>query len=168
MQSVGRISEAYGLKGWLKLEAFSSDPQALLKASAWWLRNKQNELRPVIPELIKNQGGGLVAKLQGIDDRSAAELLKHQQIEVSRSEFPEPASDEYYWADLIGCEVWNGGKKLGMVDDLIDNGAHSVLQVKLSSASEEKPRFELIPFVAAYVGEVNLAGKRIEVNWQLD
>lgn len=165
---MGRIAEPYGLKGWLKLEAFSSDPQALLHASVWWLRDKQNELRPLVRELIKNQGGALVVKLQGINDRSAAELLKQQRIEVPRSEFPAPEPGEYYWADLIGCEVWNADQKLGTVQDLIDNGAHSVLQVKLNAEGQEKTRFELIPFVAAYVGEVNLASKRIEVNWQLD
>ncbi len=60
---------------------------------------------------------------------------------------------------------------MGEVVDLIDNGAHCVLCVqpaRAAAAAALPARGELIPFVAAYVDQVDLAGRRIVVDWGLD
>ncbi|MCU0964619.1 MAG: ribosome maturation factor RimM, partial [Burkholderiaceae bacterium] len=83
---------------------------------------------------------------------------------VPRSSFPTVASDEFYWVDLIGTQVFNrDGVRLGEVTGLIDNGAHGVLQVRDGEAPER-----LIPFVAAFIDQVDLPGGRILVDWGLD
>ena len=108
----------------------------------------------------------MVASVRDISDRSAAEALRGARIFVPRSSFPTAGSDEFYWVDLIGLQVFNrDGVLLGEVAGLIDNGAHSVLQV----AWRSRPAPErLIPFVAAYVDQVDLAARRIDVDWGLD
>ena len=106
----------------------------------------------------------MVASVREIDDRDAAEALRGARIFIARSSFPTPDAGEFYWVDLIGLEVFNrDGERLGVVSALLDNGAQSVLQIDDGDAS---PR--LIPFVAAYVDQVDLPGRRITVDWGLD
>ena len=91
---------------------------------------------------------------------------------VARSSFPTAAEDEFYWVDLIGVEVFNrDGHALVRVTALIDTGPHSVLCVRRPDAGPEVPDTaaeRLIPFVAAYIDRVDMAARRIEVDWGLD
>jgi len=89
---------------------------------------------------------------------------------VSRASFPSADADEYYWVDLIGLTVVNlQGETLGTVSGLLDTGPHSVLRIapELGEANDEADE-RLVPFVAAYVTDVNLAERRITVDWGLD
>jgi len=91
---------------------------------------------------------------------------------LPRSAFPKASKDEYYWVDLIGLSVVNReGIALGCVRDLIATGPNSVLCVEyqmeqLDGTSNAEER--MIPFVSAYVDSVDVAGKLITVDWQLD
>lgn len=165
---VGRIIGAWGVKGWIKVQPFASDPQALFSSKRWFLRPPEGPgVAP--PPLLRvthsrEHGGMVVAGAQEVPDRSAAEALKGARVFVARASFPTAGTDEYYWIDLIGCAVVNReGATLGRVEDLIDTGAHSVLRVVAEGAPER-----LIPFVAAYVDTVDLAARRIVVDWGLD
>ena len=170
---VGRIGEAWGLKGGFRVFAYAEPPLALLAASRWHLR-PADEHRPgasSIPPLlevasVRARGDGYVASSPSVGDRTAAEALRGARIFVARSEFPEPDADEFYWADLIGMAVVNrAGVALGDVIGLLDNGAQSVLRVQPATAEAAEL---LIPFVSAYVDRVDLAGRRIVVDWQPD
>jgi 16S rRNA processing protein RimM len=164
---VGRVIGAWGIKGWFKVLPFAADPQALFSTKRWYLRPPEGPgIAP--PPLLRvthsrEHGGVIVAGAQEVADRQAAEALKGARVFVARSSFPTPDSDEYYWVDLIGCAVVNReGEALGSVADLIDTGAHSVLRVV--QGEDER----LIPFVAAYIDDVDLAGRRIRVDWGRD
>jgi 16S rRNA processing protein RimM len=103
------------------------------------------------------------AKLAGINDRDAAFALKGATVCVNREDFPEPDEDEFYWIDLIGLNVINQqNESLGVVKDLMETGANDVLVVKQDDTER------LIPFVAQYVINVDLASKQIVVDWGLD
>ena len=83
-------------------------------------------------------------------------------IGVPRSELPAAAEGEVYLADLVGLDVVNReGQALGVVVAVDDFGAHPVLRVRADGGGRER----LIPFVAAHVDEVDLASKRIGVDW---
>ncbi len=165
---VGRIVGAWGIKGWFKVQPFATDPQALFSSKRWYLRPGDSPAVGSPPPLLRvtearEHGGFVVAGAQEVPDRSAAESLKGARVFVSRASFPTAPTDEYYWVDLIGCSVTNrDGVALGTVADLLDTGVHSVLRV-VDGESER-----LIPFVAAYVDAVDLAGKTITVDWGLD
>ena len=179
---VGRVLDAWGIKGWVKVLAHSSEPQALLAANRWFVQPPEARLRPgfsafkatvaLSVEQCKVHSDALVAKIEGLDDRSAAESLRGARIFLSRSAFAATASDEYYWVDLIGLDVLNRqGEHLGQVRDLMATGPTSVLVLSYlieeadgTSRSAER----LIPFVSAYVDAVDLAGRRITVDWQAD
>jgi 16S rRNA processing protein RimM len=172
---VGRIGEAWGLKGGFHVLPFADPPEALLAASRWHLRAAEGPRRPsaacALPAIleiasVRASGDGLIASSPAVPDRSAAEALRGARIFIARSQFPKPAEDEFYWADLIGLGVVNrDGQALGQVVGLIDTGPQSVLRIQpLATEADEV----LIPFVSAYVDSVDLPGRRIVVDWGLD
>ncbi len=169
--------DAWGIKGWIRVQPYAKDPQALFSSRRWFLRPAENlpgrpvrDAGPALPTLLRiaearEHGDDVVAAVRDISDRTGAEALRGARIFVPRSSFPTAGSDEFYWVDLIGAQVFNrDGVRLGEVAGLIDNGAHSVLQVRAEPTAAER----LIPFVAAYVDRVDLAARRIEVDWGLD
>jgi 16S rRNA processing protein RimM len=164
---VGRILGAWGIKGWFKVQPFAQDPQALFSSTRWHLKPADGVVIQPPPMLRVTQskvhGGMVIAGAQEVADRNAAEALRGARVFIARSSFPTAGNDEFYWVDLIGCAVVNReGMALGSVADLIDTGAHSVL--RLEHGDEER----LIPFVAAYIDGVDLAARRITVDWGLD
>lgn len=179
---VARVIEAWGIKGWIRVQPYAAaDPQAVFSSRRWFLQPPEGRPRPkdapVLPRLLritqaKEHGDGVVAAAQELPDRSAAEALKGARIFVSRASFPSAAPDEYYWVDLIGLSVVNrAGETLGTVADLLDTGAHSVLRLTFTQADAQgQPREaeRLIPFVAAYIDQVDLPGRRIVADWGLD
>ena len=179
---VGRIGDAWGLKGWFKVQPYATPPEALLAARRWHIQAAEPGPAPRRPSAgvpgvleireVREHGEGLVAAAGGIDDRNGAEALRGARIFIARASFPEPGADEFYWADLIGLAVANReGRVLGTVAGLIDTGPHSVLRVQpdgAGQAADASADERLIPFVSAYVDSVDLAGRRITVDWGLD
>ena len=174
---VGWIAGAWGVKGGFKVQPYASDPQALFSSRRWFLRPPDGLRILALPPLLRitqarEHGGSVVAMAQEVIDRNAAEALHGARVFVSRASFPTAGQDEYYWIDLIGLTVVNrDGALLGLVTDLIDTGAHSVLRVRqadvgVEAAPEKAER--LIPFVAAYIDSVDLTAKRVLVDWGLD
>lgn len=176
---MGRIGEAWGIKGWVRLIGHNAQGDVLLKARRWYLQKPvaPHDLRfsaftgTVSVELaqVKTHADGLVALIDGLSDRNAAELLKGARIFVPRSEFPASSDpDEFYWIDLIGLAVVNReGVALGTVTDLMATGPTSVL-VLGHDGPDGKPAERLIPFVSAYVDSVDKTAGRIVVDWQPD
>lgn len=175
---VGRVIGAWGVKGWIKVQPFSQDPQALFSSKRWFVRPPEQAIglrgSQAWPELLKisvarEHGDGVVAQVQEIEDRSQAESLKGARIFVARSSFPTPDEGEYYWVDLLGLQVMNRqGDVLGVVSELMDTGVHGVLQVQGEAGVDGKPVVRLIPFVSAYVDDVDMTLRRIVVDWGLD
>ena len=170
---LGRVGAAYGIKGWFHLHPFADDPEGWQRVPTWWITPSEPHAdglalwRPVAPESLRVHGDGLVVKLTEVVDRNASEALRGYWIGAPRESLPETASDEYYWADLIGLTVLNAqGDVLGQVDRMIETGANAVLIVKDSSA--EKPRERLIPFVGDIVRSVDKSSGQILVNWSAD
>lgn len=175
---VARIVDAWGLKGWIKLQPFATDPQALFSSRRWHLKPAAHAIGgPAIPPLLritqaKMHGDSVVAAARELPDRDAAHALRGARVFVARSSFPSAADDEFYWVDLIGAEVVNReGQLLGRVTSLIDTGPHSVLCVRRADASADESDVtaeRLIPFVGAYVDRVDIAARRIQVDWGPD
>jgi 16S rRNA processing protein RimM len=165
---VGHITGAYGIQGWVKIKPYSADADALLHAKTWWL--DKPDFHDVEMMQVKPHSGEIVARLMGVAGRSAAEALKGASVQIARSHFPALADGEFYWVDLIGLEVENlQGERLGVVRDLMDNGAHPILRVSLPPAAESGKEVEhLIPFVDQFVRTVDRQAGKITVDWGLD
>ena len=170
---VGRIADAWGIKGWFKVLAHSADPEALFSAKRWFLQPAEQGPKTFSGTLLlrireaKDHSGVVVASAQEIDDRSAAEALRGARVFIPRSSFPTADADEYYWVDLIGLAVTNReGVALGSVKELLSTGPQTVLV--LAYEAQGKTQERMIPFVSAYVDTVDIPGKRIAVDWQAD
>ena len=179
---VGRILDAWGVKGWLKILPHSTDPEALLAARSWFLQAPDAKFRPgfnafngtVLLQVdeAKIHSDSVVAKFDDIDDRTVAEALRGARIFLPRSSFPAASTDEFYWVDLIGLNVVNReGVALGCVRDLMATGPQSVLCVEYSAPQEDSSTVvaeRMIPFVSVFIDNVDMAAKCITVDWQPD
>jgi 16S rRNA processing protein RimM len=160
---VGEIVGVYGIKGWVKVKSFTDPRENLLTYQPWFLSDKEG--RSVDYELRegRQQGKGLIARLESIEDRDAAAALLGYQIRVDRDALGTPEPGQYFWSDLCGLAVETAdGVALGQVSSLIETGANDVLVV-------EGERRRLIPFVQEQVVKsVDLDSGRVVVNWDPD
>ncbi len=164
---MGRIGAPFGIQGWVKLHPYGDDPLAWEAMPQWWLcandEAPDTQWHTRALRACRQHGNGVIAAFEGVSDRNSAEALKGLYFGAPREAMPAPDDDEYYWGDLIGLTVENAaGEVLGKVTTLLSTGAHDVLQV--DDAECER----LIPFVPAYVNNVDTEKGRIYVTWQKD
>lgn len=154
---LGHVAGAHGLGGWLKVASHTEPREGILAYPRWWL-GPEGARRCF--ELVggRRQGRGVVAGLAGITDRAGALALRGTVVAVPRSSLP--ASDDYYWVDLIGLTVENrAGTVLGTITGYVPTGGHDVMVV----AGE---RERLIPWAPGkYVDAVRMEEGRVLVDW---
>jgi 16S rRNA processing protein RimM len=170
---VGRILDAWGIKGWFKVIPYSADPEALFSSKRWFLLPaEQGEkaftgVGKLAIKEAKNHSDSVVACAHDVNDRSAADLLRGARVFISRASFPTAQKDEYYWVDLLGLDVVNReGIALGLVRDLLSTGPQTVLVIDYLQDGQMLQR--MIPFVSVYIDDVDLTARRILVDWQAD
>ena len=160
---MARVGAPFGIKGWLKLQAFTHNPDSLDAYASWLLKAPGKDLASweefELEEFAVNTKG-VFAKLKGCDDRTAAEQLVKHDIGIPRDALEGTGEGEVFWFDLIGCEVVNtAGTVFGSVDTLMETGANDVLVVK--RGTEEM----LIPFIDEVIVKVDREAKVLTVNW---
>ena len=175
---VGRIADAWGIKGWFKVLPHSASAEALSSSRRWYLQTAERGaraftgMRQLSIKEVKIHADSVVATAQEVPDRSAAETLKGARVLISRADFPAAAPDEYYWVDLIGLQVINRqGVSLGEVRELLSTGPQAVLVLEYPRTDGDRPGMageRMIPFVSAYVDSVDMPSRRILVDWQPD
>ena len=171
---LARIADAWGVKGWFKVQPYGGDAGALLGTRVWYLQPAEKGRKSffdgtVVVQLrqARAHSDGVVAWAQGVDERDGAEALRGARVFVPRSEFPPLPQGEYYWVDLIGLAVLNReGVALGEVRELLAAGPQTTLVLRYDEDGKHRER--MIPFVGAYVDAVDLAARRITVDWQPD
>ena len=157
--SMGHVVGAFGVRGWLKVLSGAEPAEALLDYSPWLLlRDGEWKSYKVLDGGV--HGKGLVAHLEGVDDRDQAELLRGAEIAVERARLEPLDEGEYYWADLIGLRVvTTQGVELGRIERLMETGANDVLVVR-------GERERLIPYLRPdVVTAVDLATGTLQVDW---
>jgi 16S rRNA processing protein RimM len=177
---LGRIGAPYGIKGWVHVQSFTSPPEKLLKYRNWSLSAAQvervrsvqaagaaGELRSAATastfKVVEGrlQGNGLVARLEGIEDRDKAALLQGSMISVLRSALPKLRKREFYQADLIGLSVANlEGVALGEVSHFVETPGGDVMVVRGEAGREHG-----VPATKAYLAKVDLAAGQVVVDW---
>jgi 16S rRNA processing protein RimM len=161
---MGRIGAPHGVRGAVKVRAETADPAALCAYAQWWLREKSGTWTPYRVRDVREQSGMLVAQFAEVGSREAAALLRGAEVGVPRDALPPTARDEYYQADLIGMTVVNReGATLGAVIGFAESGAHPIVRVAGAEGVER-----LIPWVPQYVNGVDVAARRIDVDWPVD
>ena len=171
--SIATIVGVYGIKGWVKLRINLEDPALLTSLSPKQLTDSRGRnVGSVAVTTVRSQGKGFIAKLAGVDDRNAAEMLRGHAIEIPVSALPDLNEGEFYWRDLVDCRVDLSGSEesitLGRVDHLIETGANDVLVVRPTEESIDD-RERLIPWLEDdVIVNVDIDLKRIAVRWHPD
>jgi len=155
---VAQIGAAHGTRGEVRLWSFTADPLAVLDYGP--LENEDGSVRFEI-ESLRPAKTHLVARLAGVNDRTAAEKLANVRLYVPRDRLPAPADDEFYHADLIGlAAITPDGRVLGSVVAVHDFGAGDILELRLEGARDTV----MLPFTATTVPEVDVAAGRIVID----
>lgn len=154
---VGVIGRPHGVRGWVRVTSYAEDLTAYRPLSD--ANGRQFELR------WHGEGVAEIAELVGdarvkIADRSAAEKLTNTRLFVERAQLPEPESDEFYLADLVGLSAFDAeGERIGTVALVHDYGAGASLEIARDDAQPV-----LVPFTHACVPEVDVAAGRCTVH----
>lgn len=155
---IGRVTRPHGVRGELRITPFTLSPEAFCRFDRVIIQSREHGRRLVGIRQARPHKTTILVQLEEVRDRNQAESLVGAKVLVQREWLPETEPDEYYWTDLIGLKVFNeDGSELGLVENLIRTDAHDILVVN------HHGREVLIPFLDEFVGEVDIANRRIPV-----
>jgi len=162
---MGRVAAPHGVRGAVKVLPLSANPASLLEFREWWVRPSRGDGWTVYRvRTSRMHAGTIVGEFDGVDTRDAAGALRGAEVGVPRDSLPGLAGGEYYQADLAGMTVVNrAGETLGAVAGFVDSGAHPIVRVVDAEGAER-----LIPWVTRFVLHVDVAARRIDVDWARD
>ncbi|MDR1816385.1 MAG: ribosome maturation factor RimM [Clostridiales Family XIII bacterium] len=170
MIKIGRISGAAGLKGEVKLYHDSGDAEQAQRLMSFIIEGKTYGI-----QRLRFQKKTPIVKLDGVDDRDAAEALVGREVWADEAALREAMQDDgaFLVSDLVGCAVTDAadGARLGTVTGVIDNPAHDILEIAVPAegaedAADGRGRKILLPMVDVFVAEVNPAARFILVTKQ--
>ncbi|MEH6911411.1 MAG: ribosome maturation factor RimM [Oceanicoccus sp.] len=189
---IGKITAVYGVKGWVKIHSFTEPMENILGYRSYYLSGSNSgageSWQPLEFEQVKRHGKGLVALIDGVSDREIARQYCQRDIAIPTSEMPELDTDDFYWRDLIGLNVFTintgeendgGGEQgdpakvgtgvlLGTVHQMMETGANDVLVVKKCNGSIDDQE-RLIPWLPdQVVKHVDIDAGLIQVDWPVD
>ena len=135
--ALAAVAGAHGVKGELRLKLFADSVESLARHSRLYVGGRELGLKD-----IKDGGKTAIARFEGISERTAAEALRGQLVEIDRDQLPPLEEGEYYHADLVGLPcVDEVGKPLGTVAAVENFGAGDLLEVEQPNGQRS-----LIPF----------------------
>ena len=154
---LGHIAGAHGIRGEVLIKTYTEAPESV---GAYGPLSDESGTRTFNLKSARATPKGVVARLQGVDDRNAAEALKGIALYIERERLPAAADGEFYHADLIGLAAVDGdGRPLGEIVAVQNYGAGDLLEIRLAGSS----RTELVPFTDAAVPEIDIAARRVVV-----
>jgi 16S rRNA processing protein RimM len=155
---VGVITAPRGVRGQVRVKSFTAEPDDIVRYAPLTNADGSNEYRL---EVVGHAKGVLLARVEGIKNREAAEALRGVELFVDRDVLPDAEDeDDFYYADLIGLTaVLPDGGVYGTVKALHDFGAGDMIELSLNVSGNI-----ILPFTKAVVPEVDMANGRIVVD----
>lgn len=151
MIQVATLGKAQGIKGEMKINLIGGDSEKFAQYDKITVGVNEYAV-----ESFKTLTNGNFIKLEGINDRNAAELLTNSHVFVNKHLIPRD-DDEYFISDLIGCSVFVDGINLGVLNDILQTGAADVYVVK-----GDKPF--MFPALKKVLKNIDITNKIIELN----
>ena len=158
---VGQVSGVFGCRGCIRVRSFTRPQQNIQKFKSWLIGEDRESYKLLE---AKQSSPGIIARLEGVDNRNHALELMHENIMVDKCWLEKLPETTYYWFELVGLSVINKeDQSLGIVKKLLETGANDVLIVE-----SEKHRC-LIPYIKdTVILEVDLQDKQIKVDWKVE
>lgn len=159
---LGHISSAHGIQGDVLIKTHTASPESI---SAYGPLSDASGGRLFEIRIVRVTSKGVVARIKGVADRTAAEALRGVELFAERSQLPETGEHEYYHSDLVGLTAVDGeGRMVGEVIAVQNFGAGDLVEIRLTGSRAS----ELIPFTDAFVPDVDIAGGKIVVSMPLE
>lgn len=157
---VGKIVNTHSLKGEVKVISSTDFEEERFKKGSKLLITRGNQLiREVVVQSYRNHKNFLLVKFEGIDSVEEAEKLKNLQIKIDSDEVGELEENEFYFHEIIGCEVFDeNGKLLGEIIEILTPGANDVWVIKGQNGKEI-----LIPYIEDVVKKIDIENKKIDI-----
>lgn len=153
LKQVGKVKEAHGLKGELYVLLFTPERDWLEEVERFFLGANGTEY---LCERVKPHKQGLILKLEGVADRTAAEALKGASVSVEDDLFVSEPGEQIYLSEILHFELCDPeGKNRGRICGFSSNGVQDLLKVET-----EKGVFE-VPFVDAFLQEIDFEAKKV-------
>ncbi|MDJ0609420.1 MAG: ribosome maturation factor RimM [Kiloniellales bacterium] len=154
---LGAFAGAHGVRGLVRIKTFTEVPEDV---AAYGPLSDEAGARSFQVTVTGRAKGAVLAKVEGVADRDAAEALKGVRLYVDRAALPPPGdADTFYHADLIGLTAETpGGQSLGQVVAVQDYGSGPLLEVR-----DRARNAAFYPFTRAVVPEIDIAGGRLVI-----
>jgi len=154
---VGRIAAAHGVRGLVKLQSFTAEPAAIGRYGPLSDASGSRRFEVAVQHVAK---GAVIARIAGVEDRTAAEKLRGIELYLRREMLPPAGEGEYYHADLAGLRVeLADGRVLGRVRAVENFGAGDLLAIDRPTGGSVS-----LPFTDRVVPVVDLEGGRVVVD----
>ena len=145
---LGKVVGVWGVKGWIKLHSFTRNRADIAQYKTWWLqaanlkrtageisKAAESQFIPVKVLSCREQGKGVVAQLEGVNDPDQAIALNGHSIWVKQADLPALPTGQFYWQQLIGLRVSNTmSQDLGTIESVLETGANDVLVIKAAES----------------------------------
>ena len=153
---IGHISNTHGLKGEVKVRPFTESKKDYERLKSILIDFNGN-LKEYSVETVRYQKDVVLLKLKEVNDIDEAEKLKGHYIKIPRESAKKIDEDEFFIADLIGCEVYQD-ELLGILDDVFTAGASDVYVIKRKGKKDL-----LLPAISSVIKNIDVVNKRIDV-----
>ncbi|MFP4180342.1 MAG: ribosome maturation factor RimM [Spirochaetaceae bacterium] len=154
--AVGVIRTSHGVRGYVKVSSLSGEVEHLLSLKTVLVRNKNREKEYRVED-TRPFKKGILLKLEGIETPEEGKALAGAELWVDREEAAPLAEEEYYIADLIGCDILCGGSKVAVIVSVGGNGFDDLMEVKTDKG------IRIIPFTSRFIGGVDLEEGTVEL-----
>lgn len=156
---LGVVAAPHGVRGLVRIRSFTEDPMAI---ASYGPLSDETGSRTWRIEGLSTAKGMVLARIEGVEDRTAAEGLRGLRLHVARSVLPQAGAREWYEADLIGlAAVGRDGRDWGKVMGFHDFGAGLTMEVSGGAASRSSV---MLPFNDAAVPEIDVEGGKVVVD----
>jgi 16S rRNA processing protein RimM len=149
---IAEITSPHGIQGEVKIRTFLENPKDLKKFKN--ISDKSGNRVFAIEGIRGEKKDTVIARVDGITDRNEAEKLRRTELYIDKKDLPKTKKGEFYYHDVIGLKVFENKKEIGIVKNVYNFGAGTVLEVKLNNPKGEK---EIdVPFIDEYVKDIDL------------
>jgi 16S rRNA processing protein RimM len=156
---LGVVAAPHGVRGLVRVLSFAEDPMAI---GRYGPLSDEAATKTYRVEALSTAKGTVLARIEGVADRTAAEALRGLRLYVERSALPATGAREWYEADLVGLRaVGRDGRDWGKVLAFHDFGAGTTMEV---SGGEASPGSVMLPFNDAAVPEIDVAGGKVLID----
>ena len=156
---VGQIVNTFGIKGFVKVYPYVDDISRFDDLKNVYIKSKKEENKLEIEE-VKYQKNMVLIKFKGIETVEQAQNLRNAYVEIDRADAIKLEEGQYFIADLLGLDVFvDNGDKLGILDDIFNNGSTDIYVVK-----NELGKQFLLPYIDDVIKDIDLENGKITVH----